>query len=112
MGRPHGSRRRARGYGVGLTPGSRLLTMRPSATARTSSGSNPEDLAVARLDLVGHLLDSLGVLAHQLDVGELAHPRLLDGLGVRGILPSVVDQQLLALAPMQPAEEQARGVRI
>src|SRR4051812_717114 len=106
MGRPHGSRRRARGYGVGLTPGSRLLTMRPSATARTSSESNPEDLAVARLDLVGHLLDARGVLPHQLDVGELAHAGLFHGLSVRRILPGEVDQDLLALAPMQPAEEQ------
>ena len=33
MGRPHGSRRRARGCGIGIGPRSRLLTMRPRGTA-------------------------------------------------------------------------------
>src|SRR5215510_15792459 len=73
---------------------------------------HPEDLAVARLDLVGHLLNAFGVLPHELDIGELAHARLLDRLAMRRILPGEVDQDLLALAAMQPAEEQTRGIRI
>src|SRR5258708_32273652 len=32
-----------------------------------------EDLAVARLDLLTHLLDAGRVFLHQLDVGKLAH---------------------------------------
>src|SRR5262249_31155186 len=73
---------------------------------------HPEDLAVARLDLVGHLLNALGVLPHELDIGELAHARLFDRLAMRRILPGEVDQDLLALAAMQPAEEQARCIRV
>src|SRR3954451_24320412 len=67
---------------------------------RSNFSSHPENLRISRLDLVGPFLDRLGVLLHQLDIGELAHAGLLDCLLVGGILARIVDQDLLARARM------------
>src|SRR5512144_1711709 len=42
--------------------------LRGAWRAQWSMASHPENLGVARLDLIAHLLDALGVLFHQLDV--------------------------------------------
>src|SRR5215212_5539377 len=77
---------------------------------RLLTNSHLEYLRVALLDLLGALLDAFGIFLHQLDFGERAHAGLLDGLLVRRILPSPVDQDLLALAAMHPVEEQPGSI--
>src|SRR6266545_959764 len=74
--------------------------------------SHPKDLRVPRLYFLGHLLDPLRVLLHQLDVGELADARLLLREGVGRVLAREIDENLLSLEPVQPVVEQASGVRI
>src|SRR6187455_3472602 len=74
--------------------------------------SHFEQLRVAALDLLGALLDALGVLLHQLDLGERANAGLLHGLLVRRILAGEIDHDLLAFQRMHPVLKQPRGTRI
>src|SRR5262249_55767026 len=77
------------------------------AQARSAQGgqptaSHPEDLRVARLDLLAHALDAGGIVLPQLDLVEPARPRLLLGEGVDRMLTGKIDQELLRLERMQP----------
>src|SRR3954449_10266202 len=78
-----------RGHGGGEFLENRNM-LQSAPTAITPSPSHAENLAVARLDLFRRPLDGGGIFLHQLDVGELADTRLLDGLAVWGILPGHV----------------------
>src|SRR5262245_1548081 len=71
-----------------------------------------EQLRVAALDVLGVLLDALGILLHQLDLRERTDAGLLHGLLVRRILAGEIDHDLLAFAGMHPVLEQPRGIRI
>src|SRR5436190_21566299 len=59
------SRKRARGRGA------------RGAFGDQTSGSHPEDLRIARLDLLGLRLDARGIVLHQLDIAKLAATRLV-----------------------------------
>src|SRR5262249_17892638 len=72
----------------------------------------PEDLRVARLDLLARLLDAGGIVLPKLDLVEPARARLLLDQRVDGMLAGEIDQQLLRLKRVQPVLEQARGVRV
>ena len=112
-----GRRRFARLWCRASTPS--LFAIKQDVDGRDKPGhdaarflSHLEYLRVFLLDRLGVPLDAGRIFLHQLDVGELADARLLHRLLVRGILPRVVDQNLLALAPVHPVEEQPRRVRI
>src|SRR5262249_4777755 len=49
-----------------------------------------EDLRVARLDLLARRLDRVGVLAHELDLGEFPNAGFFHDLSVRRILPGPI----------------------
>src|SRR6185503_10713939 len=89
---------------------SRVSRAEPVRIRRGSS--HLEDLRVALLDRLGVTLHANRIFLHQLDIAELPDAGLLDRLLVRGILPRIVDQNLLTLAPVHPIEEQPRRVRI
>src|SRR5262249_3680006 len=73
---------------------------------------HPEDLRVARLDLLARAFDAGGVVLPQLDLLEPARPPPL--LGERGgrMLTGQIDQELLPLERIQPILEKPRGVGI
>src|SRR5215212_10862153 len=74
--------------------------------------SDLEDPCILRLDLVGHLLDLDGVLAHGLDRAERRSAGLGLDLDVGRILAAQVDEELLALARHDPGEQQPRRAGI
>src|SRR5690242_8682161 len=92
-GRAPASSGRSRSGAVRWWPARRRSWVLPCAAHRRS---HFEVLRIAALDLVGRFRDRFGILTPQLDVGELAHARLLDRLLVRRVLPGIVDQELLA----------------
>src|ERR1700688_2605324 len=73
---------------------------------------DPEQLGVARLDLLARLLDAGRIVLHLLDLPERPAARLFLGLRVHGAQAADVDQGLLALHREAIALEQAAGIRI
>src|SRR5262245_66482936 len=98
--------------GRGGACGSTTTQNMPPRNFQISTELHPEDLRVARLDLLTHALDAGGIVLPQLDLVEPARPRLLFGEGVDRMLTGEIDQELLRLERMQPVLAQARGVRI
>src|SRR6266516_541395 len=68
-----------------------------SRLRRESIALYPENLAIARLDLVAHLLDRGGIVLHQLDCRQRLAARLFLRLRVHRTQPADVDDELLRL---------------
>src|SRR6266576_4614897 len=98
---------------IRIGPETSILCVRGAPSAGNAMlTSHLEDLRVPRLDLFAHLLDTGGIVLPQLDLVEPAHPRLLLGQRMDGVLAGKIDQQLLRLKRVQPVLEQARRIRI
>src|SRR3981081_301880 len=74
--------------------------------------SHPEQLAVARVDLLARRLDAGGVLLHGLDIAERLAAGLLLHLAVHGAHSAEIDDELLAFRGKAIALEQPRRIRV
>src|SRR5712671_532437 len=97
---------------IGRFRGRWIARLCPPYDASLPSASHPENLRVARLDLLARALDAGGIVLPHLDLVEPARPRLLLGERVDRMLTGKIDQELLRLERMQPVLEQPRSVRV
>src|SRR5262245_24889738 len=72
--------------------------------------SHPEQLAVARLDLLAHLLHRCGIVLHLLDLGEWLASGLLLDLRMQRTQAADIDDELLRFGREAEALEQPRRI--
>src|SRR5260370_6715777 len=87
---------------IGHFRGRRIARLCPPYDASLPSASHPENLRVARLDLLARALDAGGIVLPHLDLVEPAHPRLLLCEPVGRMLAGKNQPELLRLPAMQP----------
>src|SRR5262245_16150524 len=85
---------------------------RPDSKARATGRSNPEQLAVARLDFLALLLDGCGVLFHGLERAERTPPIGLLDLRVHRAQLADVDDELLTFRGEAVELEQPRRIGV
>src|SRR5262249_44077234 len=76
------------------------------------AASHPEQLAVARLDLLARPFDADGVLLHGLDVAERLAPGFALDQGMHRPQRAEIDDQLRAFGRKEVAWEQSRRVGV